>query len=73
MVCEILVRPFIVTRGLDFVFVYLDDLLVTSPDHRTLKKHLQILFTRLAKYGIIIGPEKCQFGTTELSFLGHHV
>ena len=24
-----------VTRGLDFVFVYLDDLLVTSPDHRT--------------------------------------
>ena len=32
-----------VTRRLDFVFVYLDDLLVTSPDHRTHKKHLQIL------------------------------
>ena len=62
-----------VTRGLDFVFVYLDDLLVTSPDHRTHKKHLRILFARLAEYGIIIGPEKCQFGTTELSFLGHHV
>ena len=29
--------------------------------------------SRLAEYGIIIGPEKCQFGTTELSFLGHHV
>ena len=28
---------------------------------------------RLAEYGIIIGPDKCQFGTTELSFLGHHV
>ena len=62
-----------VTRGLDFVFVYLDDLLVTSPDHKTHKKHLRILFARLAEYGIIIGPEKCQFGTTELSFLGHHV
>ena len=62
-----------VTRGLDFVFVYLDDLLVTSPDHKTHKKHLRILFSRLAEYGIIIGPEKCQFGTTELSFLGHHV
>ena len=62
-----------VTRGLDFVFVYLDDLLVASPDHRTHKKHLQILFTRLAKYGIIFALEKCQFGTTELSFLGHHV
>ena len=44
-----------VTRGLDFVFVYLDDLLVTSPDHRKHKKHLRILFTHLAEYGIIIG------------------
>ena len=55
------------------MFVYLDDLLVTSPDHRTHKKHLKILFTCLAEYGIIIGPGKCQFGTTELGFLGHHV
>ena len=62
-----------VTRGLDFVFVYLDDLIVTSPYHRTHKKHLKILFTRLAEYGIIIGPEKCQFGTIELSFPGHDV
>ena len=62
-----------VTRELDFVFVYLDDLLVTSPDHKTHKKHLRILFARLSEYGIIIGSEKCQFGTTELSFLGHHV
>ena len=62
-----------VTCRLDFVFVYLDDLLVTSPDHKTHKKHLRILFARLSEYGIIIGPEKCQFGTSELSFLGHHV
>ena len=55
------------------MFVYLDDLLVTSPDHRTHNKHLKILFTRLAEYEIIIGPKKSQFGTTELSFLGHHV
>ena len=59
---------------LDFLLVYLDDLLVTSPNHRSHKKHLKILFTRLAEYGIIIGPEICQLiGTTELSFLGHHV
>ena len=61
------------TRGLDFVLVYFDDLLVTSPDHHTHKKHLKIIFTCLAEYGIIIVPEKCQFGTTELGFLGHHV
>ena len=61
------------TAGLDFVFVYLDDLLVTSVDHKMHKTHLQIVFTCLAEYGVIIGPEKCQFGTTALSFLGHHV
>ena len=55
------------------MLVYLEDLLVTSPDHRTHNKHLTILFTRLAEYGIIIGPDKCQFGITELNFLGHHV
>ena len=60
-------------RGLDFVFVYLDDLLVTSPDHQTHKKLLKILFKRLTEYGIKIGPDKCQFGTTELSFLGHYI
>ena len=34
---------------------------------------MKILFTRLSEYGIIIGPEKSQFGTARLSFLGHHV
>ena len=34
---------------------------------------MKILSTRLGEYGIIIGPDKCQLGTTELSFLGHHV
>ena len=62
-----------VTCGHDFVFVNWDDLLVNSPDHKTHKKHLRTLFARLAEYGIIIGNEKCQFGTTELGFLGHHV
>ena len=62
-----------VTRGLDLVFVYLDDLLVTSPDHATHKKHLPVLFTRLAEYDIITGPEKCQFGMAKLSFLGYNV
>ena len=62
-----------VTYSLDFEFVYLDDLLVASPDHQTHKKHMKILFERLTQYGIIIGLDKCQFGTTELSFLGHYV
>ena len=43
-----------VTCGLDFVFVYLDDLLVTSPDHKIDKNHLKILIKSLAEYRIII-------------------
>ena len=62
-----------VTRGLDLVFVYLDDLLAKSPDHKTHKKHLKIPFKRLTECGIIIGPDKCQLGTTELNFLEHYV
>ena len=54
-------------------FQRLIDNVTRGLDHCTHKKHLTILFTRLAEYGIIIGPEKCQFGTNELSFLGHHV
>ena len=33
-----------VTRGLDFVFVYLDELLVTSPDHCTHEKTFENYF-----------------------------
>ena len=46
---------------------------MTSPNYKTHKKHLKILFTRLAEYRILISPEKCQFGTMELNFLGRHV
>ena len=60
--------PFGLRNSGQFFQRFIDDLLVTSPDHKTHKKHLKILFKRLAEYGIIIGPEKCQFRTTELSF-----
>ena len=50
-----------------------DCLSLVAANNTTTNGHLQILFARLAEYGIIIGPEKCQSGTTELSFLGHHV
>ena len=56
-----------------FCFRILGDFLVTSPNHKTHRKHLQFVFKKIAEYGIIIGPEKCHFGTTELSFLWHYV
>lgn len=61
-----------VTRGLDFCFAYLDDLLVASRNQEHLE-HLRLLMTRLEENGVIINLNKCQFGVQELIFLGHRL
>ena len=58
---------------LDFVFGYIDDLLVASSSPEEHLDHLRIVFERLAKHGLTVQLEKCEFGRSELSFLGHHV
>ena len=62
-----------VLQDLDFVFVYLDDILVASRNHTDHKAHLQILFDRLQAHGLVVKPEKCQLGVPEIDFLGHRV
>lgn len=62
-----------VCENLDFVFVYLDDVLVFSIDEKSHKKHLRILFERLEKFGLKIKPTKCLLGVTQLEFLGHDI
>lgn len=61
------------TRGLDNVYAYLDDILIASPDATLHKVHLQQLFERLAKYGVTINPSKCEFYKTSLSYLGFRI
>ena len=67
--CRSIFQRFIdqVTRGLDFCFVYLDDILIASRDEVEHIRHLRILFTRLAEYGIIVHPNKCGVARTRLS------
>ncbi|XP_014776959.1 uncharacterized protein K02A2.6-like [Octopus bimaculoides] len=62
-----------VCRGLDFVFAYLDDILITSQNAELHKKHLMTLFDRLEQYGLVINPAKYVFGVTEIDFLGHRI
>lgn len=62
-----------VTRGLDFVYAYLDDFLVYSKDRITHEYHLRQLFTRLKEYGMSINPSKCIFGVEEVNFLGYNI
>ena len=62
-----------VVRGLDFVYAYIDDLLIASTSVDEHHSHLQQLFARLQEYGVVINPAKSLFGASSLEFLGHHV
>ena len=62
-----------VLRGLDFCYVYIDDVLIASRTAEEHKVHLHLVLQRFVLYGILINPAKCVLGVTELRFLGHHV
>lgn len=60
-------------RGLSFVFVYMDDILIASRSIEEHKKHLRIVFKILQDAGLRINAKKCVFGVPSLEFLGHQV
>lgn len=62
-----------ITRGLDFVYTYLDDFLVFSRDEVQHEQHLRQIFTRLKKYGMVINTSKCVFGVSKVDFLGFSI
>lgn len=62
-----------VLRGLDFCFSYIDDILVYSRSKSEHLEHLEIIFKRLQSYGLLINEGKCEFGQSEVNFLGFHV
>ncbi|GFY09348.1 hypothetical protein TNCV_1941581 [Trichonephila clavipes] len=57
--------------GLDFVFPYLDDILVASENEEQHKTHLKLVFDRLQKYGLRVNISKSTLGVTHLEFLGY--
>jgi len=59
--------------GLDYSFIYLDDVLVASPDHQTHASHLREVLSRFKQHGLVLNGEKCQLGVSSLDYLGHHV
>ncbi|BET03086.1 Reverse transcriptase (RNA-dependent DNA polymerase) [Nesidiocoris tenuis] len=62
-----------VLGGLDFVFAYVDDVLVASSSREEHFDHLRVVFGRLRDYGISVNPAKCTFGVDALNFLGYRV
>ncbi|GFV78501.1 hypothetical protein TNCV_3478161 [Trichonephila clavipes] len=62
-----------VLRGLNFVYAFIDDILVASSSEAEHIEHLRLLFQRLDQYGLSINPSKCTFGVPTLNFLGFQV
>ncbi len=57
--------------NLPFAFVYLDDILVASPDPSSHRRHLEAVFAILQSNGLVVNDDKCLFGCPEVDFLGH--
>ena len=62
-----------VGMDLPFVFVYLDDVLIASPDLATHLVHLRRVLERLREFGLVYNPAKCIFAKPSVPFLGHEV
>ncbi|XP_076659997.1 uncharacterized protein LOC143363272 [Halictus rubicundus] len=54
-----------VLRGLDWCYVYIDDILVASSSVEEHEEHLRELFSRLNEYGVLVNCAKCVFGAPE--------
>lgn len=62
-----------VLQGLDFCYVYIDDVLIASHTPEEHKVHIRLVLQRFVEYSILINPVKCVLGVNEPRFLGHHV
>ena len=62
-----------ILAGLDFVFVYYDDVLVASQSEELHKEHLGVVLQLFSDHGLVVNAGKCLLGVAELDYLGHHV
>ena len=56
---------------LHFSYTYIDDVLIASSNPQEHKQHLKQVFDCFKQFGVIVNPTKCQFGASELTFVGH--
>ena len=62
-----------VFKGLPFVIVYIDDILVASSSPEEHKRHLRIVCERLKEHNLLLNTKKCVLGVNEVEFLGHRI
>lgn len=57
----------------EFCIVYLDDILIFSPDRETHTQHIRQVLARLRKAQLYCKPSKCSFYKDQVEFLGYIV
>ena len=55
----------------DFVSVYLDDVLIASPNIKEHLEHVKKVLLRIGEAGLRLKPSKCVFAADEIEYLGH--
>ena len=53
-----------------FVFVYIDDIIIYSPDKATAQLHLDLVIQKIEEAGLTLKPSKCEVMKDSLSLLG---
>ncbi len=56
---------------MDFVWCYIDDIVVYSDTMEEHQIHLQIMFERLKVHGLRLHLKKCKFFQENVEYLGH--
>lgn len=57
----------------DTLLIYLDDIIIFSPDFQSHVEHLEQVFERLWKHGLRLQPHKCRLFQPKVNYLGHVV
>lgn len=55
------------------LFCYIDDIIIASENEKVHKEHLNKIFEKFCEIGLTINISKCQFGQTDVEFLGYTV
>ena len=56
------------SRGLDFCFAYVDDILIASRSLKEHKGHLRLLLDHFRQNDVVLNKSKCEFAINQLTF-----
>ena len=62
-----------ICQGLPYCFVYVDDVLISSPDLVSHLEHVRRILDLLRLHGLSINPDKCVFAAPTVDYLGMRV